>query len=185
MTELTSVEDFYKSLMNDIEKKFYDVPDKDIIQKITPLFNKIKQKRKKIDKLKHYIKRSEKIIQNEKIPHHIIIKITSGKNKLINELKKFTHDISKIEKENYAKVVILTNMFMFDKIKDCDKFEEEVHDITENIEILFLDLEYWINVEEWDYVEEFACKLNQEEIKKIGYYIPSPLEVYYNYCRIS
>lgn len=185
MMEYSSVEEFYKHKMKTIEQKFYDVPDNVIIQKITPLFNKIKYKKDQKEKLKYYIERIETLLQNEKIPNYISNKIIEGKNKLIEILKKCSDTLAEIEKEDYAKVVILTNMFLFERIKDCDRFDDEEIDITNDIEILFTDLEYWIRLEQWDYVEEYAYKLNQEEPKRPIFQIPSPLEIYYNYCRIS
>lgn len=184
MTEYGTVEDFYKGMKDDIENKFYKVPDEDIIQKITPLFNQIKQKRKQKDQLKNFIERYEKLLENTKIPSHIKISIESGKNKLIESLKECIETLVKIEKEEYANVVFLTNVLMFDKIKDCDKFNQEKN-VTEGLSDILTDLEYWIRFEQWDYVEQCANKLNGEERTISSFFIPSPLEIYYNYCRIS
>jgi DNA-directed RNA polymerase subunit H (RpoH/RPB5) len=186
MTE-QSVKDFYKNMMKDIEQKFYDVPDDVIIQKLIPLFDQINKKRIKKEELKHYIERSEKIIENKNIPENIIVSIESGKNKLIEHLKIHSEILSKIEKEDYAKVVILTNMFMFEQIKDLETIEEEEDTSTNGLASLFIDLDYWIKFEQWDYVEQCARKFNKEEEVKpyISFDVPSPLEIYYNICRIS
>jgi hypothetical protein len=184
MTEFISVEKFYKNMMVDIEKKINE-PDKDIIQKITPLFNQIKHKNNQKKQLKHFIERSEKILKNEKIPAHISLSIESGKNKLIKELKDCTEILEKIEKKDYAKVVLLANMFILDKSTNVKIEEFSNVDVTKELPHLFVDLEYWIKFQQWDYVDQCAKKFNLEENIVSAFQLPSPLEIYYNYCRIS
>lgn len=185
LSSANTPQEFYKKMMEQIEQKFYDVPDEKLIQKITPLFNKIKEKRKDIEKIKSLIERTDKLLENKEIPNNIVDLIKSGKNKLIEDVKKLTELLAKIEKEDYAKVVLLTNLFLFEKIKDCDKFDEEVDIPIKELSVVFLDLEYWVRFEEWDYAEQCALTFNREECETSKFHIPSPLELYYNYCRIS
>lgn len=191
-----SIEEFYNNLMNDMEQKLHSVPDIDIIQKITLLFNQIKQKRKHIELLEQYIKRCDIYIKNIKIPFHISNKIKLGKNKLVKVVKECTEILSKIEKEDYAKNIVLTNIFshiipipdisieknIYSKLQDEIPIKEEE---LEELEGLFNDLDFWVNLEQWDYVEQCVNRFNGDDNTVSFFHIPSPLEIYYNYCKIS
>jgi len=186
MSDSISVKDLYNNVMKDIKQKFYNIPDDENILKITPLFNDIECKRKQMEKLTLFIQQTDNILNMKIVPKYVKTILISAKHKLIDVLTKTNKHLTTIEKEECIKQIIVKNMFMLEH-KDYETTEEEniEENTIEKLSLQFNDLQYWIKFEQWDYVEDIARKINQEEIKQPFIQIPSAIELYYTYCIIS
>lgn len=182
--QFISSKDFYENIMKDIEEKFYGISNEELIQTVEPLFNQIKTKRNQREQYKIFVERIETLLKIEKVPKNIKSTLESAKDKMITKIVKLSETLNKIEKEEYAKVVLLTNMFMLEKIKEFEIENDDEYNF-ESKKNMMMDVEYWIKCNKFDYALSCAKILNDEEEQKPWIVIPSPLEIYYNYCKIS